>query len=56
MDQLTALNGIERKSANVIMREANKTAEEIIADLYVIRVAPSIGIITETKDGNKLEK
>lgn len=56
MDQLTALKGIGRKSANVIMREANKTAEGIIADLHVIRVTPRIGIITETKDGNKVEK
>lgn len=56
MDQLTALKGIGRKSANVIMREANKTAEGIIADLHVIRVAPRIGIIPETKDGNKVEK
>lgn len=56
MDQLTAFKGIGRKSANVIMREANRTAEGIIADLHVIRVAPRIGIITETKDGNKVEK
>lgn len=56
MDQLTALKGIGRKSANVIMREENKTAEGIIADLHIIRVAPRIGIITEAKDGNKVEK
>jgi endonuclease III len=56
MDSLVALKGIGRKSANVIMREANVPAEGIIADLHVIRVAPRIGIITESKDGNKVEK
>ena len=56
MANLTALKGIGRKSANVIMREAGVHAEGIIADLHVIRVAPRIGIIPETKDGNKVEK
>ncbi|TBX68813.1 endonuclease III [Flavobacterium silvisoli] len=56
LDSLTALKGIGRKSANVILRETNQPAEGIIADLHVIRVAPRIGIIKETKDGNKVEK
>lgn len=56
MEDLTALKGIGRKSANVIMRETNAQAEGIIADLHVIRVAPRIGIIPETKEGIKVEK
>jgi endonuclease-3 len=56
MDGLVALKGIGRKSANVIMREAKVPAEGIIADLHVIRVAPRIGLIAETKDGIKAEK
>jgi len=56
MNKLTDLKGIGRKSANVILREANKPAEGIIADLHVIRVAPRIGMIKESKDGNKVEK
>lgn len=56
MSGLTALKGIGRKSANVILRETGKPAEGIIADLHVIRVAPRIGIIKESKDGNKVEK
>lgn len=56
MQGLTALKGVGRKSANVILRETNKPAEGIIADLHVIRVAPRIGIIKESKDGNKVEK
>lgn len=56
MKDLVALKGIGRKSANVILRESNKPAEGIIADLHVIRVAPRIGLIKESKDGNKVEK
>lgn len=56
MTELTALKGIGRKSANVIMRESGSEPEGIIADLHVIRVAPRIGLITESKDGNKVEK
>lgn len=56
MEELTALKGVGRKSANVIMRETNSPAEGIIADLHVIRVAPRIGVIPEAKDGIKVEK
>lgn len=56
MDELIALKGIGRKSANVIMREAEVPAEGIVCDLHVIRVAPRIGIVKESKDGNKIEK
>lgn len=56
MNEFVALKGIGRKSANVIMREMNVSAEGIIADLHVIRVAPRIGLIQEAKDGNKVEK
>jgi endonuclease-3 len=40
MDELTALPGIGRKSANVIKREAGTTPEGVIVDLHVQRVAP----------------
>ncbi|MES2747678.1 MAG: endonuclease III [Bacteroidota bacterium] len=56
LTELIALKGIGRKSANVIMREMKVPAEGIIADLHVIRVAPRIGLIQESKDGNKVEK
>lgn len=56
LEALTSLKGIGRKSANVIMREMKVPAEGIIADLHVIRVAPRVGLIQETKDGNKVEK
>ncbi len=56
LPELTALKGIGRKSANVIMREMKVPVEGIIADLHVIRVARRIGVIQEAKDGNKVEK
>jgi endonuclease III len=55
MDGLTALPGIGRKSANVIMREVGVKAEGIIVDLHVVRVAPRLGIATGT-DPKKIEK
>jgi endonuclease-3 len=55
LEELTALPGIGRKSANVILREAGKPAEGLIVDLHVVRVAPRLGIATGT-DPKKIEK
>ena len=55
MDGLTALAGIGRKSANVIMRESGKKAEGVIVDLHVVRVAPRLGIAIG-EDPKKIEK
>jgi endonuclease-3 len=55
MEELVELPGIGRKSANVIMRESGKTAEGVIVDLHVVRVAPRIGIASGT-DPKKIEK
>jgi len=54
-DELTALPGIGRKSANVILREAGKPPEGVMVDLHVVRVAPRLGIATGT-DPKKIEK
>ncbi|MFD2907391.1 endonuclease III domain-containing protein [Flavobacterium ardleyense] len=56
LTDLTAIKGIGRKSANVIIRELQKKAEGIIVDLHVIRVAPRIGLTLQYEDGNKIEK
>lgn len=56
LKDLIILKGIGRKSANVILREINKPAEGIICDLHVIRVSPRIGIVSESKNGEKIEK
>jgi len=55
LDELTALPGIGRKSANVILRESGKPAEGIMVDLHTVRVAPRLGIASGT-DPKKIEK
>ena len=55
LDELTALPGIGRKSANVIQREAGAPAEGVIVDLHVVRVAPRLGMASGT-DPKKIEK
>ena len=55
MEELVALPGIGRKSANVIMREAGKEVEGVMVDLHVVRVAPRLGIATGT-DPKKIEQ
>ncbi len=55
MKDLTALKGIGRKSANVILREAGKEPEGIMVDLHVLRVVDRLGI-SHAKTGDKMEK
>ena len=55
LETLTALPGIGRKSANVILRESGKPAEGVIVDLHVVRVAPRLGIASGT-DPKKIEE
>lgn len=55
MKELTALKGVGRKSANVIMREAEVKAEGIMVDLHVLRVVDRLGI-SHAKTGDKMEK
>lgn len=47
--ELTKLPGIGRKTANVIMRESGDKAEGIVVDLHVVRVAPRIGVVSNSK-------
>lgn len=55
MKDLTALKGIGRKSANVILRESGNPAEGIMVDLHVLRVVDRLGI-SHAKTGDKMEK
>ena len=55
MKGLTALPGLGRKSANVIMREAKVKAEGVVVDLHVLRVAPRLGI-SQSKDPKIMEQ
>lgn len=55
MAELSALPGVGRKSANMIIRESGDPAEGIMVDLHVVRVAPRLGIATSDKP-DKIEK
>ena len=55
LEGLTKLDGLGRKSANVIIRESGDKAEGVIVDLHVLRVAPRLGIADE-KNADKPEK
>lgn len=55
MEGLTALPGIGRKSANVIMRESGIKAEGVIVDLHVVRVGERLGV-TKSSDPKKIEQ
>jgi len=55
LEELTALSGIGRKSANVIISETGGTMEGVIVDLHVLRVAPRLGIAQGTNPV-KIEK
>ena len=55
LESLTALPGIGRKSANVILRESGRPPEGVIVDLHVVRVAERLGIATGS-DPKKIEK
>lgn len=55
LNDLTKLQGVGRKTANVILRESGLNAEGIIVDLHVLRVAPRIGVAT-VSNPEKIEK
>lgn len=55
LEELVALPGIGRKSANVIRRGANLQPEGIIVDLHTVRVADRLGIVNTT-NAEKIEK
>src|SRR5208283_4508682 len=42
LEELTALSGIGRKSANVIIGESGGRMEGVLVDLHVLRVAPRL--------------
>ena len=56
MEGISALKGVGRKSANVIMRQTKQPDEGTIAEFHMIRAASRIVVIPETKDRNKVEK
>ncbi len=55
MEELTALPGVGRKTANVVLANAFKTAVGIVVDTHVTRVAGRLGL-TAHADAEKIEQ
>jgi endonuclease-3 len=55
MDELDALPGVARKTANVVLGDAFNISVGIVVDTHVIRLANKLGL-TEQKDPVKIEK
>ena len=55
MEELTALPGVGRKTANVVLGNAFKTAVGIVVDTHVARVSARLGL-TSNSDPEKIEQ
>ena len=55
MDELTALPGVGRKTANVVLSNAFKIAVGIVVDTHVTRVSGRLGL-TANSDAEKIEQ
>jgi endonuclease-3 len=55
MDELTALPGVGRKTANVVLSNAFKIAVGVVVDTHVTRVSDRLGL-TATDDAVKIEQ
>jgi endonuclease III len=55
MDELTALPGVGRKTANVVLGNAFQTPAGIVVDTHVTRVSGRLGL-TQTTDAVKIEQ
>src|SRR5687767_1039014 len=55
MDELTALPGVGRKTANVVLGNAFQTPVGIVVDTHVTRVSGRLGL-TQTTDAVKIEQ
>ena len=55
MEELDALPGVARKTANVVLGDAFHKSEGIVVDTHVIRLTNKLGL-TESKDPVKIEQ
>lgn len=56
MDELTALPGIGRKSANAILQNAYGIVDGIVVDTHVLRVSHRLGFTDTDKNADKSEQ
>lgn len=56
MTELTKLNGVARKTANVVLGEVYGIADGITVDTHVKRLAHRLGLVSTNKDAVKVER
>jgi len=55
MEELTKLNGVARKTANIVLSNAYGIVEGIAVDTHVMRLSQRLGL-SKQKDRNKIER
>jgi len=55
MEELTKLNGVARKTANIVLSNAYGIVEGIAVDTHVMRLSKRLGL-SKQKDRNKIER
>src|SRR3989344_2392045 len=55
MEELDALPGVARKTANVVLCNAYKINSGVVVDTHVMRLAPKLGLTENDKDPVKIE-
>lgn len=56
MEELDALPGVARKTANVVLGNAYGINEGVVVDTHVMRLAPKLGLTDNDKDPVKIEE
>lgn len=56
MDELLTLRGAARKTANVVLGNAFGINEGVVVDTHVKRISNRLGLTTEKKNTNKIER
>lgn len=56
MEELDALPGVARKTANVVLGNAYKINEGVVVDTHVMRLAPKLGLTENDNDPVKIEE
>ena len=56
MDELLALPGVGRKTANLILGDIFKAPGAVVVDTHCIRLANRIGLVEEQKEPEKIER
>ncbi len=56
MEELTALPGVGRKTANLILGDVYKVPGSVVVDTHCIRISNLLGLVDNLKEPEKIEK